>query len=64
MDGLRAVAIRRWLGLLAIRVAISLPIPEEQPVTLGSVSEVSVFVMTGKIHLARLHRMVIGMAWC
>lgn len=32
----RAVAIRRWEGLLAMRVASSRPMPEEQPVTLGA----------------------------
>lgn len=38
MDRLRAVAIRRWDGLLAMRVASARPIPEEQPVTLGHIS--------------------------
>lgn len=32
MEGLRAVAMRRWLGLEARRVARDWPMPEEQPV--------------------------------
>jgi len=33
VEGLRAVAIRRWLGLEARRAARDWPMPEEQPVT-------------------------------
>ena len=33
LDGLRAVAIRRWSGLLATKVARARPMPVEQPVT-------------------------------
>lgn len=32
--GLRAVAIKRWLGLLATNSEMARPIPDEQPVTL------------------------------
>lgn len=33
MEGLRAVAMRRWDGLEATRVARDWPIPDEHPVT-------------------------------
>ena len=54
---MRAVAIRRWFGLLAIKLAISRPMPDEQPVTM----EVGISVAlekgkTGGAHLARVRR--------
>jgi len=34
VEGSRAVEIKRWFGLLAIKLAIARPMPEEQPVTI------------------------------
>ena len=45
MDESRAVAMMRWVGLLAMRVAIARPMPEEQPVT-ADVSEERCWVPT------------------
>ena len=39
LDGLRAVAIRRWSGLLATKVARARPMPDEQPVTIETGSD-------------------------
>ena len=42
---MRAVAIRHWFGLLAIKVASARPMPDEQPVTLGVSIELLNWVM-------------------